>query len=83
MITIEEYKELKAKVDRLQERAAKAEAVHEMSLRRLEELGYDSVEDAEAGLKKLTEKQKRAAAEYESELKRFKERWGGVLEDVE
>jgi len=82
MISLDEYKELKSKVERLQARASKAEGAHEASMLRLKELGYDTIKEAETGLEGLSEKQEQAIADYEDSLSKFKEKWGSVLEEV-
>ena len=79
-VTVEEFKKLKAKVEKKQAEAAKAEGAYEESLKRLAELGYDSVEAAEAGLVKLEAELADAEQDYEQELAAFKEKWGDQLD---
>lgn len=45
--------QLKEKVKKLEEQRIRAEANHEQAVDRLKELGYDSVEDAEAALEEM------------------------------
>ncbi len=80
-VTAEEYKRLKAKVERKQAEASKAEGAYEESLKRLAELGYDSVEEAEEGLAELEKRLAEAEEAYEQEMADFKEQWGDLLDD--
>ena len=82
MIGVEEYKELKAKVERLKAKASKAEGVYEAAMERLKELGFDSVEDADQGLEKLKMEEKQAQKEFDDELSSFQKRWGEVLSSM-
>ena len=79
MITVEEYREMKAKVERLKAHAAKAEGVYESAMERLKELGFGSVEEAERGLEKLRREEREAERSFEEALAVFEERWGEVL----
>lgn len=80
-VTVEEFKRLKFKVEKKQAEAAKAEGAYEESLKRLAELGYDSVEKADAGLMKLEAELAEAEEDYERELAAFRELWGDKLDD--
>jgi hypothetical protein len=79
-VTVEEFKRLKSKVEKKQAEAAKAEGAYEESLKRLAELGYDSVEEADEGLVKLEAELTEAEADYERELAAFKAEWGDKLD---
>ena len=80
-VTVEEFKRLKSKVEKKQAEAAKAEGAYEESLKRLSELGYDSVEEADEGLAKLEAELAEAEQDYEQELAAFKAEWGDELDD--
>lgn len=79
MISVEEYRKLKAKVEERKATAARAEGVHDEAVRRLKEAGYLSVEEAEIGLKRLKAEEAEAERAYQDELKKFEEKWGEKL----
>jgi len=80
MISVDEYKRLKAKVEERKSLAARAEGAYDEAVRRLKEAGCSSVEDAEAKLKQLKEEEAEAEQAYEAELKKFNEKWKDKLE---
>jgi tryptophan 2,3-dioxygenase len=79
MISIDEYKKLKAKVEERKKAAAKAEGAYDEAMRRLKAAGFDTIVDAEAGLKQLREEEAEAEAAYEAELAAFNEKWKDKL----
>ena len=79
MISIDEYKKLKQKVEERKKAAAKAEGAYDEAMRRLKAVGFDSIGDAEAGLKQLKAEEAEAEEAYESELTAFNEKWKDKL----
>ena len=79
MISIDEYRKLKSKVDERKKAAAKAEGAYDEAMKRLQAAGYESISDAEKGLKKLKEEEAEAEEAYEAELEAFNKKWEGKL----
>jgi len=79
-VSIEEYRKLKTKVEERKKAAAKAEGAYDEAMRRLKAAGFDSIEDAEAGLKQLKAEEAEAEQAYQSELEAFNLKWKDKLE---
>lgn len=78
-VSIEEYRKLKTKVEERKKAAAKAEGAYDEAMRRLKSAGFDSIEDAEAGLAKLKVEEDEAEQAYQTELKSFEAKWKDKL----
>ena len=79
-VSLDEYKRLKGKVDGLRDKAIRAAGAHEEAMKRLRELGFDSIEAARARIERLKKDKEAAEDEYQEKLKQFKERWGDRLQ---
>ena len=79
MISIDEYKKLKQKVEERKKAAARAEGAYDEAMRRLKAAGFSSIEEAEDGLKQLKAEEAEAEEAYEAELAAFNEKWKDKL----
>lgn len=75
MVSIDEYRKLKAKVEERKAKAARAEGAYDEAMKRLKVAGHETIEAAEAGLAKLKAEEAEAEQAYEEELNRFKLKW--------
>lgn len=76
MIALDDYEELKRKVERLERRGAEAEGALKQILSRLKtEFGCASVEEAHALLDRLKKKEVAAHAAYIKAKKRFERKF--------
>ena len=78
-ISVDEYRRLKAKVDDQRDKAARAEGAYQEAMKRLADLGHETVEGAEEGLADLKKRAGECEAEYDNELEAFKAKWGDLL----
>ena len=82
MASIERYKELKAKVDRLRREHDRAEGALEQAMLKLKEQ-YDckTLEEGKIVLSKMEKDCKRKRSKYDKAMERFDEEWGERLEE--
>lgn len=78
-VSLEEFKRLKSKVEDIKNKRARAEGAYEEALKSLKALGYESIEEAQAGLTKLRQQASEAEEAYQQEMKSFREKWGDAL----
>jgi predicted nucleic acid-binding Zn-ribbon protein len=79
-IDIEEYNELKRKVELAKERADKASGALEQAMTRLKtEFKCNNIEEAEKKLKQLQNEVKKSKENFERFLNGFKKRWEKII----
>jgi predicted nucleic acid-binding Zn-ribbon protein len=79
MVSIDEYRKLKTKVEERKAKASRAEGAYDEAMKRLKAAGCDSIEDAEKKLAELKAEEAEAEQAYEEELACFKQKWEGKL----
>lgn len=81
MISVEEYRELKDRVEGLQRKADKAAGVASELRRRLkDEFGFSTLEEAEEALTKMEKELAKKEEALEKEYASFVEGYGDVLD---
>jgi len=75
VVSLEEFKRLKTKVENAKREADRAEGAYEAAMKRLGELGFEDVEHANARLAELRDELNTAEEEYQNKLDEFNEKW--------
>jgi len=82
-ISVREYEQLKAKVEKLQREADKAEGVHAEQMRRLrQDFNCKTLEDAVAKQNDLEKKLQAEEKKLQKMTDKFEKDWGSVLEEL-
>ena len=84
MATVDEYTQLKKRVDNARQKADKAEGALEEVLRKLKkDFDCKTLAEAKLKLKQLKKEGSDLEAEFETAVKKFKKTWGDKIEDDE
>jgi len=84
MATVDEYTQLKKRVDNARQKADKAEGALEEVLRKLKkDFDCKTLTEAKHKLKQLKKEGSDLEAEFETAVKKFKKTWGDKIEDDE
>lgn len=78
-VTLDEFKRLKAALDKRKSEASKAEGAYEEAMDRLKQLGFKSVKEARQGIADMDIQLNELQTSYDNQLGEFKERWGEEL----
>lgn len=79
---LDDFEELKRKVERIKTDRDKAEGAYQQMLSRLkEEFGCTSLKSAEQMLRQLEEKERKWAVKFAAEKKAFEEKWKNQLSE--
>lgn len=82
-MNLDEYRELKKKVDKLQQRKLRAEGALDGLLKRLEDdFGVSTPKEAEKKLAELEKEAKRAEERAERAFDEFREKWDEKLQEA-
>ena len=76
---IKEYEMLKSAADRLRKQVDRAAGEMEVHKKALADLGYSTIEEAQAAVLQLEEEIRVEKSRYASLLAEFKSQWGEVL----
>lgn len=79
MIDVKEYQTLKRRVAELQSQHEQARGAYAQAMQGLTELGYASLEEAEAALADLRQQEATLEADYQHALGVFKQEFPNVL----
>jgi Arc/MetJ-type ribon-helix-helix transcriptional regulator len=75
MITLEEFNNLKRKVDQLIRDESKSTGIRESLLKQLKEEGYETLEKAKQAMRQLEKQQQSEQKEFDEMLKEFQTKW--------
>jgi len=78
-LSLEDFNELKKKVQAAKEKEAQAKGSLATWESQLKKLGYDNVEEAKADLEKLEQELEESKIRFEKSLESYKEKWGKIL----
>lgn len=77
--TIKRLQTLKSKLVKAQEERSKAEGRLEVSMQQLEQIGYDTVEEAEAALEELEAKIEKRMDQLDNKVTKFLEEYDELI----